>query len=70
MAKWRNRTKSAVSGYMEILVSKAKKESGEIALLSNAKCIEDCITRFENKLVFWYNDSTGNTKVVDVELDF
>jgi hypothetical protein len=61
--------KSAVSRYTEVLVSKARKESGDGISFPAQNCIEECITRFENKLILWYNDSTGNTKVVDLELD-
>ncbi len=61
--------KSAVSRYTEALILKAKKESGEgISFPTAHNCIEECITRFENKLVLWYNDSNGSTKVVDIEL--
>lgn len=60
--------KSAVSRYMEVLISKARKESGD-GISFPTHCIEESITRFENKLVLWYNDATGNTKIVDLELD-
>jgi len=65
----RRKSKSAVSGYTELLISKAKKESGEfITFPAHTSCIEECITRFENRLMLWYNDASGNTKVVDIEI--
>lgn len=54
--------------YIEVLVLKAQQASGEISCVSHAKSFDDCITRWGNKLIFWYNDSTGNTKTVDLEL--
>lgn len=66
----KRRNKSAVSWYLDVLVKKAKLESGgSISLLSNTTCLEECLTRFDNKLILWYNDSTGNTRVVDVDID-
>lgn len=66
----KRRKKSAVSGYTELLVSKAKIEAGGVIYFpSNVSCVEECITRFENKLVLWYNDAFGNTKAVELDLD-
>jgi hypothetical protein len=60
--------KSAVSRYTEALISKARKESGD-KISFPTHCIEESITKFDNKLVLWYNDATGSTKIVDLELD-
>lgn len=56
--------KKVASRFVDILVSKAKRESGEIFLPSHINTIEECITKVENKLMFWYNDIQGNTKAV------
>jgi len=64
------RRKSAISGYAEVLISKAKNESGGVIYFPpTASCIEECITRFENKLVLWYNDAHGNTKAVELDIE-
>ncbi len=54
---------------IQSLVAKAKMESGEISFPDQIKTVEDCITKVGNSLLFWYNDSSGNTKAVVMDID-
>lgn len=66
----RRRSASVASRYADVLLSKAKKESGEaISFPAHTSCIEECITRMEDKLMLWYNDAYGNTKTVFIDLE-
>ena len=54
---------------IKMLIAKARMESGEISFPDQVKTMEDCITKVGNSLLFWYNDASGNTKAVVMDIE-
>ena len=52
----------------QLLIKQAKERVGEISPLHNWKNFEDCFTEHNGVLMFWYNDSTKNTKVETIKI--
>jgi hypothetical protein len=52
--------------YLKILIDLAEKKSGEIKPTASCREFKNCVTANRGKLMLWYNDKTGNTKLVEV----
>jgi hypothetical protein len=48
----------------EELLKKAMALHGRIEPTCTRKTLEECFTTENSKLIFWFNDETGNTKVL------
>jgi hypothetical protein len=48
----------------EELLKKALTMHGKIAPTRTRRSLEECFTTEDSKLIFWFNDETGNTKVL------
>ena len=46
------------------LVERAVSKYGSIQPIASKRSLEECFTVSEKKLIFWFNDKEGNTKVV------
>lgn len=49
------------------LIERAKKHYGTIKPCGRNKSLNDCFTRYQKALVFWFNDDLGTTHVVKSE---
>jgi hypothetical protein len=48
----------------EELLRKAMALHGRIEPTSTRRTLEECFTTEDSKLIFWFNDETGTTKVL------
>jgi hypothetical protein len=48
----------------EELLRKAKALHGRIRPTCNRRTLEECFTTEDSRLIFWFNDETGTTKVL------
>jgi len=48
----------------EELLKKAVSLHGKIVPPQTRRSLEECFTTEESKLIFWFNDETGTTKVL------
>jgi hypothetical protein len=48
----------------EELLKKAQALHGRIEPTRTRKTLEECFTTEDSKLIFWFNDETGTTKVL------
>ena len=48
----------------EKLLKKAMAIHGRIEPTCTRRTLEECFTTEDSKLIFWFNDETGNTKVL------
>jgi len=48
----------------EELLKKAMALHGKIEPTRTRRSLEECFTTEDSKLIFWFNDETGNTKVL------
>ena len=48
----------------EQLLREAEKLHGQIAPTCSRISLEECFTTENSKVIFWFNDATGNTKVL------
>ncbi len=48
----------------EELLKKAVSLHGKIVPTQTRRSFEECFTTEESKLIFWFNDETGTTKVL------
>ena len=51
------------------LVSMAKAKAPEAKPCSGNKDFDSCVTGYNKNLRLWYNDKTGNTKVIEKRID-
>jgi hypothetical protein len=50
------------------LIKEARRQYGYIAPCAN-KQLQECFTEERGKVMFWFNDSRGNTHMVSREID-
>jgi hypothetical protein len=48
----------------EQLLREAEKLHGKIVPTCSQSTLEECFTTENSKVIFWFNDTTGNTKVL------
>lgn len=51
------------------LVDMAKVKNPEAKPCAGNKDFDTCVTGYNKKLMLWYNDKTGSTKVVEKRID-